>query len=280
MLALAALATACVLSIDPLPSTPSGGDAGGPTGDGATGSDASDAGTDTGANDAALADGGADAATPCASPHLFCADFDGTNLDDGFEYFEHTDAGVSMVADGTWWVSPPRAARVVITGFDGGTSHFARVGVKNKLPHVHSHVRYSYDLRVEKADLTSGDNTLQIDLLVLIGGSSTYELGFILDGSGGRMTEYNNVDYEPHAANVASLTVGKWSHLVLDVELGPSPTLAFAVDDKTVLPKTAFKFAFDASDVGLSLSTGLEYAPGPNTQVVDYSIDNVVLDAN
>lgn len=279
--AIAIASAACFLSIDPLPAEPSSS-ADAASSDGAPiGTDGMvEAATEAG-GEAAAPDGGTEAATPCAAAHVFCADFDGTSLVDGFAYAETKDAGgASLALDSAWWLSPPHAARVRLDAFSTGGSRYARVGT-DKLPHMRNRIHYAFDVRFEKMDTNSGDNSFQVDLLALSAGSSTYELATVIEGSGGRMTEYaNNTDYDGHGANSASFKAGQWSHVELAVGLGPAPTLEYTVDDVTILSKRSFKFAFDATEVALSFATGLEYAPGPMLHPVDYSIDNVVIDGD
>lgn len=274
---IAVTATACVLTIDPLPTSPSSIDGG--AADGATESGP----TGDGGLDAAPSDGGGGGvdATPEASAKrwcdalstkpMFCEDFDIPPLAPAWE--THIDTGASVNVNVTDSRSPPGSLLVAIADNPAqklaGYLKFAPPSP----PATVSKLHYTFDFRIDTAG-----SYAEIAYVRLSSGHSFY---FRADTAGVRTftAEAYLADGGIPAHDIALTvpqTLTAWTHFDVTIDLASAQRTAKVLVDGTQVASQNLESTLYAPGAA-SIQAGIGYAPD-GTSAWAMRFDNVTLD--
>jgi len=252
--------------LGPLSGADAGGNDGAPS-DVVTNDVATDAQLDA-TNDAPPSDAGLDVkASPCATQHTFCDDFDDGSLGATWDNIDNSGGTLSQTTSS---VSAPYAFQAQVPG--GGGHPYA---VLQKYFPASQHVHFECDLMIVGSQTTN----FEIDYFDWAFKPTGYTYGnFNLErfNGGGTVEEIatpNGADASAyHDENIAE-QLTSWKHLVVDIDYTKA-TFTMSVDGATV---DAMSMTPPLASAQATLAVGVTYTGGLTSQ---WSVltDNVVVD--
>ena len=267
---LAALACSLVTDLDALKPSADGG---------------ADAGSDVkppvdAATDAKDATANLDAATFCMGKDAtFCADFDESpDLKTGWDNLVSA-GGATLLESTTQFSSPPRAihASLPTPVSDAGVLKvYANLGKSLPL-NANTHVRIEADVRWDSATFGGNDYVQYFSWIAqaTFQGQSLGVVGILHDSTHGWSMGIATMGPPSYFPMTTPPPENVWTHMIADVVLGTSGSLALSFDGKTALnPTNAPTSNMAPSYVGIAVGFSAPYGYSP---AVGMTCDNVVV---